>query len=62
LVYVQSGGQTVEKRYPRLGISDGQWIEVLNGVSAGERVVTRGAQMVRLSSLGDMEMGHGHAH
>jgi len=62
LVYVQSGGETVEKRYPRLGISDGEWIEVLNGVSAGERVVTRGAQMVRLSSLGDMEMGHGHAH
>ena len=48
LVYVQSGGETVEKRYPQLGISDGQWIEVLIGVS-GRTVVTRGAQMVRLS-------------
>ena len=62
LVYVQTSGETIEKRFPRLGIHDGQWIEVKEGVQEGEQVVTQGGTTIRLSSLGDMEMGHGHAH
>ena len=62
LVYVQTSGETIEKRFPRLGIHDGQWIEVKEGVQEGEQVVTQGGTAIRLSSLGDMEMGHGHAH
>ena len=62
LVYVQSSGETIEKRFPKLGIQDGQWIEVKEGIDEGEQVVTKGATQIRLSSLGGVEMGHGHAH
>jgi RND family efflux transporter MFP subunit len=62
LVYVHTEGETVEKRYPRLGASDGQFVRVLSGIEAGERVVTKGATAIRLSSLSTSEMGHGHAH
>ncbi|MGC9452384.1 MAG: efflux RND transporter periplasmic adaptor subunit [Oceanipulchritudo sp.] len=62
LVYVHTAGETVEKRYPRLGDSDGRHIAVLTGIEEGERVVTHGANAIRLSSLSTTEMGHGHAH
>lgn len=62
LVYVQTSGETIEKRFPKLGINDGQWIEVKEGIHDGEQVVSQGASIIRLASLGDMEMGHGHAH
>lgn len=62
LVYVHVAGETVERRFPRLGASDGRHVAVLSGVAAGERVVTRGATAIRLSSLNTTEMGHGHAH
>lgn len=62
LVYVQTAGETVEKRYPRLGVSDGRHVLVLTAIQPGERVVTAGASAIRLSSLSTTEMGHGHAH
>lgn len=45
-----------------LGDSDGEWTEVISGVNLDERIVTKGTSMIRLASLGEMEMGHGHAH
>jgi membrane fusion protein, heavy metal efflux system len=62
IVYVQTEGETVEKRYPRLGNSDGTYVQALSGIAAGERVVTKGATFIRLSTLSTGEMGHGHAH
>lgn len=62
LVYVHTAGESIEKRYPRLGPSDGRHVVVLAGVEAGERVVTRGANAIRLASMSTTEMGHGHAH
>jgi hypothetical protein len=62
MIYVQTAGETVEKRYPYLGDSDGEWTEVISGVNLDERIVTKGTSMIRLASLGEMEMGHGHAH
>lgn len=62
LVYVQTAGEIVEKRYPRLGASDGRKVLVLTDIQPGERVVTEGATAIRLSSLSTTEMGHGHAH
>lgn len=61
MIYVQTAGETVEKRYPYLGDSDGEWTEVISGVNLDERIVTKGTSMIRLASLGEMEMGHGHA-
>ena len=62
IVYVQTEGETVEKRYPKLGASDGSYTQALSGIEAGERVVTKGATFIRLATLSTSEMGHGHAH
>lgn len=62
VAYVQLAGETFEKRELRLGIRDGEWVEVRSGLSEGERVVTRGAYAIRLSNATGAIPAHGHAH
>ena len=62
VVYVQVGGESFARRPVELGIRDGELVEVLSGVEAGQRVVSRGAYLVRLAAAGGDEIGHGHAH
>lgn len=62
VVYVQTGGETFARRPVELGVVDGAWVEVTDGVSRGERVVSQGAYLVRLAAAGGEEIGHGHAH
>jgi len=62
VAYVQLAGETFEKRQLRLGIRDRDWVEVLSGLEEGERVVTRGAYAIRLSSATGAIPAHGHAH
>jgi membrane fusion protein, heavy metal efflux system len=61
-VYVQLGGESFERRVVRLGIRDGDYIEVLDGVAPGEWVVVRGAYSIKLASSSTAAIGHGHAH
>ena len=51
-----------ERRVVRLGIRDGDYVQVESGVESGERIVTRGAYLVRLAAASPAEAGHGHAH
>ena len=62
VVYVQTGGESFERRPVRLGIRDGDHVEVTEGVSPGEWVVTTGAYSVKLASTSTESVGHGHAH
>lgn len=62
VAYVQLSGETFEKRELRLGIRDGEWVQVLSGLSEGERVVTRGAYAIRLSTATGAIPAHGHTH
>jgi membrane fusion protein, heavy metal efflux system len=62
VVYVQRGGEEFERRYVRLGIRDGDRIQINEGVAEGERVVSSGAYAVRLASASGQAPGHGHAH
>jgi membrane fusion protein, heavy metal efflux system len=62
VAFVQVSGETFEKRDLRIGIRDGNWIEVLSGVVEGERVVTQGAVAIRLASVSGVIPAHGHAH
>lgn len=62
VVYVMSGGESFDRRIIRTGIRDGNWIEIRSGLEPGERIVTRGAYLVRLAAAGPAEAGHGHAH
>lgn len=62
IAFVQVSGETFEKRELKLGIRDGNFVQVLDGVKEGERVVTKGAYAIRLSSVSGVIPAHGHAH
>lgn len=62
VIYVQTGGESFERRPVRLGIRDGDHVEVTEGVSPGEWVVVAGAYSVKLASTSTESIGHGHAH
>jgi RND family efflux transporter MFP subunit len=62
VAFVQLGGETFARRDLALGIRDGEWVEVLSGVAAGERVVTQGAFAIRLASASSAIPAHGHEH
>jgi RND family efflux transporter MFP subunit len=62
IVFVQSGGESFERRPVRVGgPREGGFVQV-EGVEAGERIVTRGAHLVRLAALSPQTPGHGHVH
>lgn len=62
VVYVMRGGESFSRVPVRLGIRDGDRFEVLEGLGNGQRVVSRGAMLVRLAAATPEAMGHGHAH
>jgi membrane fusion protein, heavy metal efflux system len=62
VAFVMVEGESFERRPLRLGIRSGGWTEVLEGVNAGERVVTKGAYEVKLASASGAVPAHGHAH
>ena len=62
-VYVQADGEAFEKRILKTGIIDNGYVQVIEGLKVGERVVTVGAYQVRLAALSpESAIGHGHAH
>jgi len=63
VAYVQTGGESFERRPLRLGPTDGELTIVEEGVRSGEHVVTDGAYQVYLASLNTAQVGsHGHPH
>jgi len=62
LVFVQKGGETFLRRPVNLGVRNGGMVQVLNGVSAGDRVVTKGAYLIRLATMSSAVPAHGHIH
>ena len=61
-VYVQTGGESFERRAVKLGARDGEWVEVVEGVGEDEWVVSEGAYLIKLASTSTESVGHGHAH
>lgn len=61
-VYVMDGGESFFARRVRIGARADGLVQVLDGVAAGERVVSRGAYEIKLSSAGGAIPEHGHAH
>ena len=62
VAFVMVEGEAFERRPLRLGIRSNGWVEVLEGVAAGEHVVTTGAYEVKLASASGSVPAHGHAH
>jgi RND family efflux transporter MFP subunit len=63
VVFVQSEGESFQRRVLRLGMRDRGYVQVFGGLNEGERVVTKGAYLVHLASSSPAQLGaHGHAH
>jgi membrane fusion protein, heavy metal efflux system len=63
IVFVQSGGESFERRPVRAGGErEGGYVRIVSGLEPGERIVTRGAHLVRLAALSPQTPGHGHVH
>jgi multidrug efflux pump subunit AcrA (membrane-fusion protein) len=62
VAYVQRGGETFERRRVEVGIRDANQVEIRNGLAAGDRVATKGAYTIRLSTMSSAIPAHGHAH
>ena len=62
VVFVQKGGETFLRRPVKLGVRNSGLVQVLEGVSPGDRVVTKGAYLIRLSTMSSAVPAHGHIH
>ena len=62
-VFVQNTPVSFEKRAVEPGATDGSHVKITKGVSAGERVVTKGAVVLKLSQgAGALDPHAGHVH
>lgn len=62
-VFVQNSPVSFEKRSVQLGATDGKLVKVLDGVKAGERVVTKGGIVLKLSQgAAALDPHAGHVH
>ena len=62
-VFVQNNPISFEKRTVEVGATDGIMVQVLDGVAAGERVVTKGAVSLKLSQgAAALDPHAGHVH
>lgn len=62
VVYVQTGGESFEKRLVEKSFTSGGWTALKAGLEPGERIVTIGGYQVRMASLSSSVPAHGHAH
>jgi multidrug efflux pump subunit AcrA (membrane-fusion protein) len=62
VAFVQVSGETFEKRHLALGVRDAGRVEVVSGLSPGDRVVTRGGYAIRLAAASAILPAYGHAH
>ncbi|ADR21706.1 hypothetical protein MATR_06610 [Marivirga tractuosa] len=61
-VMVQLSGESFERRNIVVGNRNGNEVEVLEGLSAEEVVVSKGAYQVKMASMSGQAPAHGHSH
>lgn len=61
-VYTQTGGESFLKKEVTLGLGDGIMVPVLSGLDEGDRVVTKGAHYIKITSAVGSVPAHGHEH
>ncbi len=61
-VYLQLDEEGYQKQEVTVGADNGQSIQILKGVKAGDRVVTEGAYQVKLASVSNALPAHSHEH
>ena len=62
VLFVQVGGESFERRAVQLGNRESGVVQIDGAVAPGERVVTRGAPLIRLAALSPQVPAHGHTH
>ena len=63
IAYVHTEGESFSKRILKTGITDNGYVEILEGLKPGERVVTAGGYQLKLASMStSVPSGHGHEH
>lgn len=62
VAFVMVDGESFERRTLDIGIEDGELVQVLGGLQRGDRVVTRGAYLVKLAASATSLPAHGHGH
>lgn len=62
VVFVQLAGEAFARRPVTLGNRQGQYVQITSGVKTGERVVTKGAYLIRLAAMSNQIPAHGHIH
>jgi RND family efflux transporter MFP subunit len=62
VAFVLLGGETFERRPLRLGVRDGDMVQVISGLEPGDRVVSRGTWQVRLAAAAGAIPASGHVH
>ena len=61
-IYLQLDEEGYKKQEVTLGASDGKEVQILTGLKAGDRVVTKGAYQVKLASASNAIPAHSHEH
>lgn len=61
-VYLQLDEEGYKKQLVSLGADNGESVQILSGVKAGDRVVTEGAYQVKLASATNAIPAHSHEH
>lgn len=61
-VYLQLDEEGYRKQEVTLGADNGKSVQILSGVKAGDRVVTKGAYQVKLASANNAIPAHSHEH
>jgi len=58
--YVVAGPESFERRRVEIGMRDGDYVEIVDGLETGERIVTRGALFVKLAATTSGVGSHSH--
>lgn len=61
-IYLQLDEEGYKKQLVTLGADNGESVQLLSGVKAGDRVVTQGAYQVKLASASNAIPAHSHEH
>ena len=61
-VYLQLDEEGYKKQEVTLGAGNGKEVQILTGLKAGDRVVTKGAYQVKLASASNAIPAHSHEH
>lgn len=63
VVFVQKNASSYEKQVVEIGNTDGEWLEIISGLSVNDRLVTQGVLQIKLASMaGTVDPHAGHQH